>query len=147
ALGQLVEPAYFQRQPQRVPSGQDVTDRSHLDTLGVVDNVLIEGRQATDFEPFAMQMMLRKAYRVEAQVFRLLRDFDHFLDHALPSLGSIPDRAQRLPLLHRRGEGGQKEIHELHGGLRNSGLLSAKLVNSPTESYPADTIHGLVSGH
>jgi hypothetical protein len=40
ALGELIEPRDFKREAQRIPSGQDVTDGSGLDVLGVVDDVL-----------------------------------------------------------------------------------------------------------
>src|SRR5208282_1760795 len=54
-FGQLIEPGDFQREPQRVPSGQHVTNRTNLDVLGVMNHMLREHGQATHLDAFAVQ--------------------------------------------------------------------------------------------
>ena len=101
-LGQLIEPGDFERQAQRVPSGQDVTNRTDLDPLGVVNHVLGQYREAADFDALAVQVMFGEAHGVETHVLRNLREFDHFVDHLLPAFGMVRDRPQRPAFFQRR---------------------------------------------
>src|SRR5712692_4562128 len=43
-LGQLIEPRDFEREPQRIPSGEHVADRPGHDLFRVMENVLREQR-------------------------------------------------------------------------------------------------------
>ena len=117
ALGQLIQPCDFEREPQRIPPGQHVADRADLDPFGVVDHVLRQHWQAAHLEAFAVQMMLREADRIEADFLGQLRDLHHFFDHALPAIGTVRDRAQGPPLFERGRKAGQEKVHEFHRGL------------------------------
>src|SRR5215831_3866472 len=65
-------------------------------------------------------MVFREADRVEAQIFGFLGQFDHFADHPLPAVGMIGNWAELAALVKRRGERGQKEVHEFHSGYLDS---------------------------
>ena len=150
ALGQLIQPCDFEREAQRIPSRQHVADRADLDPLGVVDHVLRQHRQAAHLEAFAVQMMLGEADRVEAHFLRQLRDLHHFVDHALPAVGTVRDRAQRTPLFDRGRKAGKEKVHEFHRGLPPTGaaivgriirplhseMLPEKGAESPAEAVP-----------
>jgi hypothetical protein len=113
-FGQLVQPRYLQRQPQRVPPRQHIADGAGLDPFGVLQDVLCQHRQAPHLDPFAMQMMLGESDRFESHVFRQLRDLDDLFDHPLPAILMHRDGAQRTPLFERCGQRRQEKIHELH---------------------------------
>ena len=70
ALGQLIEPGDFKREAQRVPSGKDVTNRTDLDPLGVVDHVLGQYREGCPSRCLRCESDVREAHRVETHVLR-----------------------------------------------------------------------------
>src|SRR5579885_1460779 len=131
APGQLIEPRDFQRQPQRVPSRQHVSNRTDLDALGVIDHMLGQHRQAAHLDPFAVQVMFGEADRVEAHVLRDLRQFDDFIDHLLPFFRMVCDRAQLFAFFQSRGQGGQEKVHELHWNLLQKSPVRRTLPRFP----------------
>jgi hypothetical protein len=75
----------------------------------VIDHVLRQHRQAPHLDPFAVQVMLGEADRVEPDFLRQLCDLDHLVDHLLPALGMHRDRPQLAPFIQRCGQCGRKK--------------------------------------
>ncbi len=90
-----------------------------------MDHVLGQDGQTAHLDSFTVQMMLREAEAVEADVLGELRDFGDFLDHLLPDFRLMSDRAQLAPFFHRRGQGRQDKKHEFHNHLLNERFLIA----------------------
>src|ERR1700687_2984772 len=64
ALGKLIEPGDFEREAQRIPSGQHISDRTDLDALGIMNHMLREDRQTAHRDAFTGSVMFWEAHWV-----------------------------------------------------------------------------------
>jgi len=63
-------------------------------------------------------VVLSEVEGVKAEVIADAGELHDFLEHPLPALGAMRDRAQLLALLQSRGQRGKKGANgELHAGL------------------------------
>ena len=61
-----------------------------------------------------MQMMFGEGDSVEADILGQTRQFNHFIDHALPPFRMAGDRTQRSPFLECCRQRRKKKVHKFH---------------------------------